>query len=179
MAREKYPFNAWKKLRDADAGLTADDLTALSQVTSSSAELNLLDGLAAAGNATASKPLVVDANKALVGLRRAVTADADGGPIAEGSSRGVFTNEGATGAATFLLPAAVAGLELLFVVMAAFELRIDPSGTETIALPSSGAQGAAGKYLTADAVGEWVRLLCVKAGQWQVVGYAGTWAHEG
>jgi hypothetical protein len=32
---------------------------------------------------------------------------------------------------------------------------------------------------TADAVGEWVRLLCVKAGQWQVIGYAGTWAHEG
>lgn len=63
--------------------------------------------------------------------------------------------------------------------MAAQELRIDPSGTETIALPSTGAQGGAGKYLTADAVGEWVRLLCVKAGQWQVTGYAGTWAHEG
>lgn len=35
------------------------------------------------------------------------------------------------------------------------------------------------KLLTADAVGEWVRLLCVKAGQWQVAGYLGTWAHEG
>ena len=88
MARQKYPYNAWKTLRDADAALTADDLTAQ-------------------------------------------------------------------------------------------ELRIDPSGTETIALPSSGAQGAAGKYLTADAVGEWVKLVCVKAGQWQVEGYAGTWAHEG
>ncbi len=49
----------------------------------------------------------------------------------------------------------------------------------TIALPSTGAQGAAGKYLSADAVGEWVRLLCVKAGQWQVAGYAGTWTAEG
>lgn len=63
--------------------------------------------------------------------------------------------------------------------MAAQELRIDPSGSETIALPSTGAQGAAGKYLSADAVGEWVRLLCVKAGQWQVAGYAGTWTAEG
>lgn len=32
--------------------------------------------------------------------------------------------------------------------------------------------------LTADAVGEWVKLLCVKTGQWHVAGYAGTWAHE-
>ena len=84
-----------------------------------------------------------------------------------------------TGAAVFGLGPAAVGAELTFVVMTAQELRIDPSGTETIALPSSGAQGAAGKYLTADAVGEWVRLLCVKAGQWQVIGYAGTWAHEG
>ncbi len=35
------------------------------------------------------------------------------------------------------------------------------------------------KVLGADAVGEWVRLLCVKAGQWQVTGYAGTWTAEG
>lgn len=180
MAREKYPFNAWKKLRDADAGLSADDLTALSEVTASSAELNLLDGLSVAGNATASKAVVVDANKALLGLRRKVTADADGmSGIGEAYSGGIFTNEGATGAAVFALGPSAVGVELTFVVMAAQELRIDPSGTETIALPSSGAQGAQGKYLTADAVGEWVRLLCVKAGQWQTVGYAGTWAHEG
>lgn len=35
------------------------------------------------------------------------------------------------------------------------------------------------KLRNADAVGEYVHLLCVKAGQWQTVGYAGTWAHEG
>jgi len=180
MAREKYPYNAWKKLRDADAALTADDFTALAEVTSSAAELNLLDGLSVAGNATASKAVVVDANKALLGLRRKVTADDDGmAGITEAYSGGVFTNEGATGAAVFALGPSAVGVELTFVVMAAQELRIDPSGTETIALPSSGAQGAQGKYLTADAVGEWVRLLCVKAGQWQTVGYAGTWAHEG
>ncbi len=180
MARQKYPYNAWKTLRDADAALTADDLTALSEVTASSTELNLLDGLSVAGNATASKPLVVDADKTLLGLRRKVTVDADGmSGITEAYSGGVFTNEGASGAAVFALGAAAVGVELTFVVMTAQELRIDPSGTETIALPSSGAQGAAGKYLTADAVGEWVKLVCVKTGQWQVQGYAGTWAHEG
>lgn len=179
MASVRYPWRALKKLIDADAGLSTNDLNALAEVTASSTELNLLDGLAAPGNATASKPPVLDANKALLGLRHAVMADADGGPLTEAHSRGVFTNEGATGTAAFLLPAAVVGLELTFLVMAAFELRIDPSGSETIALPSSGAQGAPGKYLTADAIGEWVRLLCVKAGQWQIVGYAGTWAHEG
>jgi hypothetical protein len=179
MARQKYPYNAWKTLRDADAALTADDLTALSEVTASSAELNLLDGLSVAGNATASKPLVVDADKALLGLRRKVTVDADGmSGITEAYSGGIFTNEGASGAAVFALGAAAVGVELTFRVMTAQELRIDPSGTETIALPSSGAQGAAGKYLTADAVGEWVKLLCVKTGQWHIAGYAGTWAHE-
>lgn len=180
MARHKYPYHALRSLFNADEALSADDLTALSEVTASSAELNLLDGLAAPGNATASKPPVLDANKALLGLRRAVTADADGmSGITEAYSGGVFTNEGATGAAVFALGPATVGVELTFVVMAAFELRIDPSGSETIALPSSGAQGGAGKYLSADAVGEWVRLLCVKAGQWQVTGYAGTWTAEG
>ena len=88
-----------------------------------------------------------------------------------------FTNEGASGAVTFSLPAATVGQRYTFHVMAAQELRIDPNGTETIALPSSGAQGTAGQYLTADAVGEWVYIECVKAGQWQVMGYIGTWAH--
>ena len=180
MAKQKYPYKQLEKLLHADGGLSADDLTALSEVSASSAELNLLDGLSAAGNATASKPPVLDADKALLGMRRKVTVDADGmGGITEAYSGGVFTNEGAIGAAVFALGPAAVGVELTFVVMAAQELRIDPSGTETIALPSSGAQGAAGKYLTADAVGEHVRLLCVKAGQWQVVGYSGTWAHEG
>lgn len=180
MAKEKYPHKALEKLLNADAALVTSDLDTLAGVTASSAELNLVDGLSVAGNATASKAVVLDANKALLGLRRTVTVEDDGiSGITEAYSGGVFTNEGAEGAAVFALGPATVGVELTFVVMAAQELRIDPSGTETIALPSSGAQGAAGKYLTADAVGEWVRLLCVKTGQWQVAGYLGTWAHEG
>ena len=179
MTKQKYPYVQLQKLLRADAGLSADDLTALSEVTASSTELNLLDGLSAAGNAAASKAVVLDANKALVGQRHKVTVAAGGESGIDSAYSGtVFTNEGAVGAAVFALAPAVVGVELTFVVMAAQELRIDPSGTETIALPSSGAQGAAGKYLTADAVGEWVKLLCVKTGQWHVAGYAGTWAHE-
>ena len=179
MAR-MYPHQALNQLLYAPTTPTAAQFAELAATTASGTELNLLDGLSAAGNATASKAVVADTNKAVIGLRRKVTAAAAGqAGIGEAYSRGVFTNEGATGAAVFGLGPAAVGAELTFVVMAAFELRIDPSGTETIALPSSGAQGAAGKYLTADAVGEWVRLLCVKAGQWQVIGYAGTWAHEG
>lgn len=178
----KFPTTAaaLRTLVNADNTLSTSHLDNLTALTASGAELNLLDGLSVAGNATASKVVVVDADKALLGLRRKVTVDADGmSGITEAYSGGVFTNEGASGAAVFALGPAAVGVELTFVVMAAFELRIDPSGSETIALPSSGAQGAAGKYLTADAVGEWVRLLCVKTGQWQVAGYAGTWAHEG
>ena len=169
-----------KQLLNADSGIATADFNTLAGVTAAADELNLVDGLSTAGNATASKVLVVDADKTLLGVRRKVTVDADGmAGITQAYSGGVFTNEGATGAAVFALGAATVGVELTFMVMAAQELRIDPSGTETIALPSSGAQGGAGKYLSADAVGEWVTLLCVKTGQWQVKGYFGTWTHEG
>lgn len=90
----------------------------------------------------------------------------------------IHTNEGAAGAVTFTLPAATPGLHFKFLVLAAQELRLDPSGTETIALPSTGVQSAAGKYIVADAVGEWVEIVCVTAGDWQVTGYLGTWTAE-
>jgi hypothetical protein len=78
----------------------------------------------------------------------------------------------------FSLPVAKAGLHYYFVVGAAQELRIDPNGTETISLPSTGVAGAAGKYLSADAVGESVHLVCWKDGTWAVMGYTGTWTAE-
>ena len=130
----------------------------------------------------ALKPLY-DANASAVApqqnLRRGATADADGATVAAADSGEVFTNEGATGAAAFALPAALPGMEFYFYVMAAFELRIDPNGTQTIGLPSSGVQQAAGKYIGADAVGEYVHIVCVKAGQWETLDYRGTWTAEG
>ena len=179
MAR-MYPHQALDQLIYAPTTPTAAQFAQLAAMTSSGAELNLLDGLNAAGSATASKVVTLDANSAVSGIRRKVLVDADGAAGIDAAYSGyIITNEGATGAATFVLSAAAVGVELTFMVMTAQELRIDPNGTQTIALPSTGAQGGAGKYLTADAVGEWVKLVCVKTGQWQVEGYAGTWAHEG
>lgn len=85
-----------------------------------------------------------------------------------------FTNEGASGAITFALPAATVGLWYRFVVKAAQELRLDPNGTETISLPT-GVQQTAGAYITADAVGERVSIECVTAGKWETTEAVGTW----
>lgn len=90
----------------------------------------------------------------------------------------VFSTAGASGTVTFTMPAAVPGLKYRFYVGAAQELRIDPDGTETISLPSTGVAGAAGKYLTANAAGETVDVQCAVAGSWSVFGYTGTWTAE-
>lgn len=99
--------------------------------------------------------------------------------LTEAESGSVHTTTGASGTVVFTLPAAVVGLEYYFQVGAAQELRLDPDGTETVALPSTGVQGAAGKYLTANADGETVHIVCTTAGGWSVFGYTGTWTAEG
>ena len=91
----------------------------------------------------------------------------------------VVSNVGATGAITVVLPPAVPGMAVSAVVEATQELRIDPDGSETIALPFTGAQGAAGKYIVADAATEHVNLVCITEGTWDVVGYSGTWTAQG
>jgi hypothetical protein len=88
-----------------------------------------------------------------------------------------FTNTAAAGTITFALPAATVGQWYRFVVKATQELRIDPNGTETIAL-ASGAQQAAGKYIVADAIGERISVECVKAGEWETSEAVGTWSAE-
>jgi hypothetical protein len=88
------------------------------------------------------------------------------------------TNTGASGTITFTLPAAAVGLRYGFAVGAAQQLRIDPNGSETISLPSSGVPGAAGKYLVADAVGENVEIACLVGTNWSVLNYTGTWTAE-
>jgi len=86
------------------------------------------------------------------------------------------TNVGAVGAVTYALPAATVGMRVTALVKAAQELRLDPNGTETISLPSSGVQQAAGAYITADAVGESVVLVCTVDGTWDAIGpIDGTW----
>lgn len=98
--------------------------------------------------------------------------------ISAADSGKTFDTTGAAGTVVGSLPAATPGLHYFFRVGAAQEHRLDPNGTETVSLPSTGVAGAAGKYLTADAAGETVHLRCVKAGTWNVFGYTGTWTAE-
>lgn len=109
------------------------------------------------------------------GLRSVTIKTAAYTVVANTDNGKTFSTEGASGAVTFSLPAATVGQWYRFSVGAAQELRIDPNGTETIALPSTGAQSSAGAYITADAAGEAVEIECVKAGQWNVRSYIGTW----
>lgn len=112
------------------------------------------------------------------GLRQVAAKTANYTVVTPADNGLTFTNEGATGAVKFALPAATVGQWYRFTVMAAQALQIDPNGTETIALPSTGAQSAAGKYIAADAAGESVEIECVKAGQWAARYYVGTWTAE-
>lgn len=91
----------------------------------------------------------------------------------------IVHNNGATAAVTVSLPSAVVGMRVTALIKANQELRLDPSGTQTIALPATGVQQAAGKYITADALGESVALVCIVPGTWDVVGVTdGTWTVE-
>lgn len=127
--------------------------------------------------ATAAQTLT---NKTLTSpvITNGVTVDIDALTVTAAMSGQTITNEGAVAAGAKALPAAVVGLNYRFRVMANQELRIDPNGSETIALPSTGAQSATGKYITADAIGEFVEIECVKTGQWEVGSFRGTWTAE-
>lgn len=165
------------KLLNATPALATADFDTLAGVSASSDELNYLD-TSAVGTVTASKVMTVDANSQVSGWRRKAV-DMDGGNVNAAYAGAVISNFASGSAATFNLPAALPGMEFYFYVLAAFALRINPDGTETIGLPSSGVQQAAGKYIEADAVGEYVHIICFKAGQWATLDYRGTWTVEG
>jgi hypothetical protein len=111
------------------------------------------------------------------GLREVVAKTADY-TVTTNDCGKTFSTDGASATVTFALPVAAVGLWYRFYVGAVQELRIDPNGTETVALPSTGAASAAGKYITANAIGEGVEIECVKAGGWIARSYIGTWTAE-
>lgn len=172
-----YPQQALGPLFNASPLPTAAQFSALGALTASGAELNLLD-TSAVGTVTAGKVMTVDADYQVSGWRRK-SVSVDGGLINAAMAGAIVDNTPSTAAAMFTLPAALPGMEFYFYVVAAFELRINPNGTETIGLPSSGVQQAAGKYITADAAGEYVHIVCVTAGTWSTLDYRGTWGVEG
>lgn len=178
MAKHRYPFQALSKLLNAKTELSTADFDGLADITASAAEVNVVDGVTA-GTVTASKAVIVGSDSAVSGMKRKVVAAPAGAVLTAAHSGNIYTNAGASDAGSWDLPAATVGLYYSFYVVAAQELRINPNGSETIGLPSTGVQQAAGKYIGADAVGEYVHLLCVKAGQWETLGYRGTWTAEG
>ena len=156
----------------------SDIATALTDLDNlSTAELGFLDGITA-GASTASKAVVLDSSSKFQGWKKVVEAHTTDDTLTVAESGSIHTTVGAAGTVVFTLPAAVTGLEYFFKVGAAQELRIDPDGSETIALPSTGVQGAAGKYLTANAAGETVHIISDADGTWSVYGFTGTWTAE-
>lgn len=130
------------------------------------------DAAAADGDIIRVKPIFRSSQMAV----EACTADRT--VLASECDGRVFTTVGAAGTVVFALPAATLGMHVRFRVGAAQELRIDPNGSELVSLPSTGVPGAAGKYLTANAAGESVELICAKAGEWSAYGFTGTWTAE-
>jgi len=98
--------------------------------------------------------------------------------VTYGEHQTAFNNSGAAGTITGTLPVARVGYEYTFVVTTAQALRVDPNGTETIALPSTGVPGAAGKYLTSSTVGNTLTVVADTTGTWRVKSYTGTWTAE-
>jgi hypothetical protein len=176
MARAKYIDRTLYKLLEADEDIATADFNTLAGTTASAAELNYLD-TSAVGTVTASKVMTVDANAQVSGWRRK-TVSVDGGAINAAMAGAIVDNTPSASAAVFNLPAALPGMEFYFYVVSAFALRINPDGNETIGLPSSGVQQAAGKYIEADAAGEYVHIVCVTAGKWETLDYRGTWTVE-
>jgi len=112
----------------------------------------------------------------IVGFIKTVTDDTDAHTVLVTESRGVLTNAGSGGSAAHTLPAAAAGLEYTFVVMAAQQLQIDPQADDKIIYNATALD--VGEYLWADAVGENLHLLAVDGTNWIVISAVGTWTQE-
>lgn len=111
---------------------------------------------------------------ALLGVQHHTADDT----LKRGENNTIHTNKGAAGTIVLTLPAAIAGMRFTFVVKAVQELRVDPNGTEIVAVAATGAESAAGKYISADAVGELITLVCAETGKWSVENAVGTWTVE-
>jgi hypothetical protein len=109
------------------------------------------------------------------GIRKTFESHTSNGTLTSAESGSIHSNLGAAATITLTLPtSAPVGTVFGFVVQAAQEFRIDP-GAATI-LDDSGQ--TAGKYKSADAVGECLTLVADANGDWAVVAKSGTWTEE-
>lgn len=165
------------------AGVTVDENTlALTGLTASADELNVLDGVTA-GAAAAGKALVLDANSQASGVRRTVNLAAATQALTAAQSGQKFV--GAVDA-VFTLPAAAAGTKGAWYE---FECGALSSGTGLSISPAA-ADHIRGNGLTAvddkdlinsgatDRLGDMVRLYCDGVDGWVIEAVLGTWAKE-
>ncbi|MBA7668684.1 hypothetical protein ES703_76799 [subsurface metagenome] len=109
------------------------------------------------------------------GVKKAIEAHTSDDTLTAAESGSVHSNLGATGTVTLTLPtSAPAGTVFSFAVQAAYELRVDP-GTGTIRDDSG---QTAGKYKSADAIGECLSLVADSNGDWATIAKNGTWTEE-
>lgn len=163
------------KIRPTEGDILTNTNSNATQVAAGAVRVKATATMSASGefSGTPTDPWAVDTV-----YRRGSTKTANY-TIRVGETGTAFNTDGAAGTVTFTLPAATVGLWYTFRNGSVNALQIDPNGTETIALPSTGVQGAAGKYLqTTGTNGPTVHIVCDKAGQWSVYGYTGTWTAE-
>ncbi|HEY8862234.1 MAG TPA: hypothetical protein VIN37_09160 [Candidatus Limnocylindria bacterium] len=85
------------------------------------------------------------------------------------------SSKGAAGAIAAKLPAATPGLRFTFYVGAAQEHRVTPLIAEQVCATATDVAGTAGKYISADAIGETLQIACFEAGIWTNLASGGTW----
>lgn len=90
-------------------------------------------------------------------------------------SGAVITNRGASGVATYNLPAATAGRVCSFQVDAAQTITLEPSGSDRIKFLT----GTNGDFLTSPATpGAMITLFSPASGEWNPLGRDGTWVEQ-
>ncbi len=82
----------------------------------------------------------------------------------------ILTNTGASGTETYVLPAARPGMRITVLVRAAQALTLDLATGQTI-----DGVATSGQNYTADAVGEYLDLICVVDNAWSRISTNGTW----
>ena len=128
------------------------------------------------GAITANSTITGDGGDAFGGFLKTVQDDSEPHAIAASESGTVLTNAGSNGADAWTLPSAAIGLEYIFVVMAAQEMRITPAGGDVINIDGTAADAA--EYWTANAVGETLHLVAVDTTNWIAISFTGTWTQE-
>jgi hypothetical protein len=109
------------------------------------------------------------------GIKKDIEAHTSDDTLTETESGSIHTNLGASGLVTLTLPASAdEGTVFCFAVQSANELRIEPGSA---AIRDTSGQ-AAGKYKSADAIGESITLVADANGDWVTIAKNGNWTEQ-